>query len=83
MATIMHEMGDAERQVISITHLPQIASKGKVHYKVFKQDNDTETISNIVRLDEEERITEIAQMLSGATLTDAALHNAKTLLGYK
>lgn len=83
MATIMLEMGEANRQVISITHLPQIASKGKVHYKVFKQDNETETISNIRRLTDEERINEVAQMLSGATLTEAALHNAKALLNYK
>lgn len=83
MATIMLEMGEANRQVISITHLPQIASKGKIHYKVFKQDNETETISNIRRLTDEERINEVAQMLSGATLTEAALHNAKTLLNYK
>lgn len=83
MATIMLEMGEANRQVISITHLPQIASKGKVHYKVFKQDSETETNSNIRRLTDEERINEVAQMLSGATLTEAALHNAKALLNYK
>ena len=83
MATIMLEMGEANRQVISITHLPQIASKGKVHYKVFKQDNETETNSNIRRLTDEERINEVAQMLSGATLSEAALHNAKALLNYK
>ena len=83
MATIMLEMGEANRQVISITHLPQIASKGKVHYKVFKQDSETETHSNIRRLTDEERINEVAQMLSGATLTEAALHNAKALLNYK
>lgn len=82
MATIMLEMGEANRQVISITHLPQIASKGKVHYKVFKQDSETETNSNIRRLTDEERINEVAQMLSGATLTEAALHNAKALLNY-
>lgn len=83
MATIMLEMGEANRQVISITHLPQIASKGKVHYKVFKQDSETETNSNIRRLTDEERINEVAQMLSGATLTEAALYNAKALLNYK
>lgn len=81
MADIMQEMGEADRQVISITHLPQIASRGKVHYKVYKQDNEKETISHIRRLDSEERIEEIAHMLSGATLTEAALQNAKTLLG--
>ena len=81
MADIMQEMGDSDRQVISITHLPQIASRGRAHYKVYKQDNETETNSHIRRLADEERIEEIAHMLSGATLTDAALNNAKALLG--
>lgn len=79
MAEIMKEMG-MYMQVISITHLPQIAAKGKVHYKVYKQDNETSTSSNIRQLKEEERIKEIAHMLSGATLTDAAMNNAKELL---
>ena len=81
MADIMPEMGDSDRQVISITHLPQIAARGRAHYKVYKQDNETETNSHIRRLADEERIEEIAHMLSGATLTDAALNNAKALLG--
>jgi DNA repair protein RecN len=81
MADIMQEMGDSDRQVISITHLPQIAARGRAHYKVYKQDNETETNSHISRLADEERIEEIAHMLSGATLTDAALNNAKALLG--
>ena len=81
MADIMQEMGDSDRQVISITHLPQIAARGRAHYKVYKQDNETETNSHIRRLADEERIEEIAHMLSGATLTDAALNNAKALLG--
>ena len=81
MADIMQEMGDSDRQVISITHLPQIAARGRAHYKVFKQDNETETNSHIRRLADKERIEEIAHMLSGATLTDAALNNAKALLG--
>lgn len=80
MADIMQEMGDCRRQVISITHLPQIASRGRIHYKVYKQDNDTETNSHIRRLTSEERVEEIAQMLSGATLTEAALSNARSLL---
>lgn len=79
MATIMQEMGEC-MQVISITHLPQIAAKGSFHYKVFKQDNETGTSSNIRLLNEEERIEEIAHMLSGATLTEAAVNNAKVLL---
>lgn len=81
MADIMQEMGDSDRQVISITHLPQIAARGRAHYKVYKQDNETETNSHIRRLTDEERVGEIAHMLSGATLTDAALNNAKALLG--
>lgn len=81
MADIMQEMGDRDRQVISITHLPQIAARGRAHYKVYKQDNETETNSHIRRLTDEERVEEIAHMLSGATLTEAALNNAKALLG--
>lgn len=81
MADIMQEMGEQDRQVISITHLPQIAARGRAHYKVYKQDNETETNSHIRRLADEERVEEIAHMLSGATLTEAALNNAKVLLG--
>ena len=81
MADIMQEMGDSDRQVISITHLPQIAARGRAHYKVYKQDNETETNSHIRRQTDEERVEEIAHMLSGATLTEAALNNAKALLG--
>lgn len=80
MADIMQEMGEQNRQVISITHLPQIAARGSAHYKVYKQDNETETNSHIRRLTDEERIEELAHMLSGATLTEAALNNAKALL---
>lgn len=83
MADIMQEMGEQDRQVISITHLPQIAARGCAHYKVYKQDNETETNSHIRRLADEERGEEIAHMLSGATLTEAALNNAKALLGIK
>ena len=80
MAHIMREMGKDDRQVISITHLPQIAAKGKAHYKVYKEDTDDATNSHIRQLSEEERINEIAVMLSGSTLTEAALNNAKALL---
>ena len=83
MADIMQEMGEQDRQVNSITHLPQIAARGCAHYKVYKQDNETETNSHIRRLADEERVEEIAHMLSGATLTEAALNNAKVLLGIK
>ena len=80
MACIMQEMGQNGRQVISITHLPQIASLGSAHYKVYKKDNETETTSHIRKLTEEERVEEIAHMLSGSTLTEAAINNAKALL---
>ena len=80
MALIMHEMGQADRQVISITHLPQIAARGAVHYKVYTEDTETGTNSYLLRLNEEERINEIANMLSGSTLTEAALNNARALL---
>lgn len=83
MADIMQEMGEQDRQVISITHLPQIAARGCAHYKVYKQDNETENNSHIRSLADEERVEEIAHMLSGATLTEAALNNAKALLGIK
>lgn len=80
MAEIMEEMGEANRQVISITHLPQIAAKGNSHYKVEKHDTDSGTTSLMRRLSDEERIQEIAQMLSGENITDAALTNARELL---
>ena len=80
MADIMQEMGEQDRQVISITHLPQIAARGHAHYMVYKIDSDTETNSHIRRLTDQERIEEVAHMLSGATLTEAALSNAKALL---
>lgn len=83
MADMMVEMGGLDRQVISITHLPQIAAKGFSHFKVYKEDNEEETISNVKKLKGKERIEEIAHMLSGATITEAALSNAKALLGLK
>lgn len=81
MADIMKEMGDNNRQVISITHLPQIAALGTNHYKVEKNDNAEGTTTTMRRLSPEERITEIAQMLSGSNVSEAAKENAKTLLG--
>lgn len=80
MAEIMKEMGEANRQVISITHLPQIASKGSCHYKVEKHDTESGTTSLMRRLNDEERVQEIAQMLSGENITEAALTNARELL---
>ena len=83
MAQIMKEMGDSERQVISITHLPQIAALGSTHYKVFKEDNAEGTVSRMQLLSASERINEIAQMLSGSDITTAAISNAKELLKMK
>lgn len=80
MAKIMKEMGDQNRQVISITHLPQIAGLGSHHYRVYKEDNEDSTVSHIVELGYEERVQELAHMLSGENLTQAALDNAKALL---
>ena len=80
MAQIMRQMGRADRQVISITHLPQIAALGTTHYKVEKTDTDDTTISRMRMLGHDERIKEIAQMLSGSKISDAAIENAKSLL---
>lgn len=82
MALIMQDMGRQNRQVISITHLPQIAARGIAHYKVYKEDTETGTNSHIRRLNEEERVQEIAHMLSGSTMTEAAIQNARALLGF-
>ena len=82
MALIMQDMGKQNRQVISITHLPQIAARGIAHYKVYKEDTETGTNSHIRLLTREERVREIANMLSGSTLTEAALNNARALLGF-
>ncbi|MDL2223395.1 DNA repair protein RecN [Bacteroidales bacterium OttesenSCG-928-M11] len=82
MGEIMHEMGKT-MQVITISHLPQIAAQGKAQYKVYKEDSEQSTETYIRLLNEEERITEIAQMLSGSTLTEAAINNAKELLKQK
>lgn len=80
MADIMEEMGLQNRQVLSITHLPQIAAKGSHHYKVLKEETENGTISHMKELNSQERIEEIAQMLSGSDITQAALANAKELL---
>ncbi len=81
MGTIMQTMGK-DMQVISITHLPQIAAKGTAHYKVSKFDTEQATQTKIERLNDKERINEIAQMLSGNPPSDAAISNAKELLNY-
>lgn len=81
MANIMHKMGQQGRQIISITHLPQIAALGQHHYKVWKEDTDKITRSHITYLGQEERITELANMLSGSNVTKEAMNNARALLG--
>ena len=83
MAQIMKEIGEHERQVISITHLPQIAALGSTHYKVYKEDTAKGTVSHMLQLNDNERINEIAQMLSGSDITEAAVSNAKALLRIK
>ncbi|MDD6854768.1 MAG: DNA repair protein RecN [Prevotella sp.] len=80
MAMLMKEMADAGRQVVAITHLPQIAAMGEAHYKVEKEETDKGTISHMRRLDDKERLTAVAAMLSGDNITPAALENAKELL---
>ena len=83
MAQMMREMGDGGRQVISITHLPQIAACGTYHYRVYKQDDEQGTSSHIVALNDDERVTELAHMLSGTQITEAAIQNARELLKSK
>ena len=83
MACMMQEMGSHGRQVISITHLPQIAALGTAHYKVSKQETPQGTVSQMEELNPDERITEIAQMLSGSDVSEAAIENAKQLLKVK
>ena len=86
---IAHRVGEImqtmskEMQVITITHLPQIAAKSAHHYRVFKDDSGEQSQTRIVKLSNEERATEIAQMLSGKNITQAALQNARELLGQK
>lgn len=79
IASIMQEMSK-NMQVIAITHLPQIAAKGKHHYKVFKKESNNQTETNIKKLSDDERITEIAEMLGGKNISDSALQHAKVLL---
>lgn len=83
MAQIMEEMGENHRQVISITHLPQIAALGSTHYKVSKEETPQGTTSHMTMLTADQRVREIAQMLSGSSVTEAAVENAKALLGTK
>ncbi|MBQ8019323.1 MAG: DNA repair protein RecN, partial [Paludibacteraceae bacterium] len=80
MGEVMSAMGK-RMQVVAITHLPQIASKGETHYKVYKEEDGDKVVSHIVKLSPDERVTEIAQMLSGHNPSEAAIQNAKDLLG--
>lgn len=80
MALLMKQMSAGNRQVLAITHLPQIAALGQTHYKVFKTDDDGATRTHITMLDGDDRIREIAGMMSGSTLTRQALDNAKALI---
>lgn len=82
MGNIMQEMSAQHRQIISITHLPQIASKGNIHYKVFKEETSNGTKSHMRLLNNDERVQEIAQMLSGCDISNAAIQNAKELLQF-
>ncbi len=75
----MHEMSQ-RMQVITITHLPQIAAKGNQHYKVFKEDQGASTATQLKQLSEDERIVEIAEMLSGKDISDSAMIHARELL---
>lgn len=80
MARMMAEMGRCDRQVISITHLPQIAAQGSTHYKVYKNETAQGTTTHMQLLNDDERVREIAQMLSGSDVSEAAIQNAKELL---
>jgi DNA repair protein RecN (Recombination protein N) len=80
MGRMMQQMGCANRQVLSITHLPQVAALGSRHYKVHKEETANGTVTDIVELEQQERVREIAQMMSGEVLTDAAMNAANLLL---
>lgn len=82
VGNILAEMGK-NMQVINITHLPQVASKGKMHYHVYKEDGNHSTITRVRLLNADERVTEVARLLSGSTITEAAMRNARELLGGK
>jgi len=79
MANIMNRMGE-DMQVISITHLPQVAAKAKYHFKIYKENEGDRTITNLVALEKQSRIEELAKMLSGEKMSSAAIDNAKSLL---
>ena len=80
MGRLMAQMGGSRCQVLSITHLPQVAALGKEHYKVYKEETGKGTVTNMVKLEQQDRVREIAQMMSGEVLTAAAMENAALLL---
>ena len=80
MGKMMQQMGSANHQVLSITHLPQVAALGSRHYKVHKEETEKGTVTDIVELEQQDRVREIAQMMSGEVLTDAAINAANLLL---
>ncbi len=80
VGSILADMGKS-MQVINITHLPQVAAKGDLHYHVYKEESDHSTITRVRLLKDDERVTEVARLLSGTTITEAALRNARELLG--
>jgi DNA repair protein RecN (Recombination protein N) len=80
VGNIINRMSD-KMQIINITHLPQVASKGNSHYLVYKTDEEKHTVTRMKLLNSEERLVEIAKMLSGEEITPAALENARVLLG--
>jgi DNA repair protein RecN (Recombination protein N) len=82
MGQVMKQMSE-NLQVITITHLPQVAGQGDAHFKVYKEDTEQDTQTHIVRLEGDERVREVARMLSGATLTPQAIENARVLLGIR
>jgi DNA repair protein RecN (Recombination protein N) len=79
VGNILADMGRS-MQVINITHLPQVASRGSVHYHVYKEESDHSTITRVRLLNDDERVTEVARLLSGSTITEAARRNARELL---
>ncbi|MDE6772162.1 MAG: DNA repair protein RecN, partial [Muribaculaceae bacterium] len=79
MGAMMKRMG-VDMQVVSITHLPQVAARGDSHFKVYKTDEEERTVSHVRQLDYEERVAELAGMLSGTEVNEAAMMNARSLL---
>jgi DNA repair protein RecN (Recombination protein N) len=79
VGSILADMGK-KMQVINITHLPQVASRGSIHYHVYKEESDHSTITRVRLLNDEERVKEVARLLSGSTITEAAIRNARELL---